>query len=358
MELSDLYYNTSTGYGSLQDLIKQSKAHSLNLSTTTITEWYNKQPVNQIYKPIRAVKTHSKIVSHSLHSGEIYVDLMDVSRFSRNNKGIKYLLNCIDLYSRFVWSFPLKTKKPSEIEPYIKEVIQSIPNKTDMTFSFDNGSEFKGEVKALLDKLEIPIYLNDPSALNAHHKMALIERFNRTLWNYFKKYLSYNNTLTYIDELPNFIHNYNNRIHSTTKRKPINALKDKSPLIVVTNEDITDMIQPINVFKIGDLVRTQKLRRTFDKKGLLPTFSKKVHKIIGLQYNKYLVDNGKSYYAEQLVKATDEVIDDKIFKLNENENRKERKLKEDFKLPLEQIEKQIVSTKRERKPTAHYGFTY
>ena len=356
-ELNKLYYNSLTGYSSLQNLIQQAHQHKLQLTNKQIKEWYQSQTVNQIYKPIMPVKHFAPIVSHTLKPGELYADLMDVSRFSRSNKGVKYLLNCVDLYSRYAWSFPLKNKKPDTIEPYIESIINEIPKGNIITFAFDNGNEFKGSVKALLDENNIKIYLNDPTALNAHHVMALVERFNRTVWGFIKKYLTSQNTLTYIDQLPHFITNYNNSIHSSTLRKPIEAFQDKIPHIYMSPDYLHWLDQRAPKYQIGDLVRVQKVRKTFDKKGLKPTFSNKIYKIINNKDGVYKLNNEKKYYEEQLVLANEEQVDNRLMKDNEHENRKERILKEEFKKPIEQIEKQVVQGKRERKPRAFYGIT-
>ena len=36
-------------------------------------------------------------------------DLVDMSSFSRSNKGYLYLLTVIDVFSKYVWIVPLKT---------------------------------------------------------------------------------------------------------------------------------------------------------------------------------------------------------------------------------------------------------
>lgn len=50
-----------------------------------------------------------------------------------------------------------------------------------------------------------------------------IERFNRTLRNRISKYLLAYNTHNWIDKLEEIIYNYNNQVHSMTKKTPTDA---------------------------------------------------------------------------------------------------------------------------------------
>ena len=44
------------------------------------------------------------------HIDEIHsCDLVDMSKYSRMNKGYKYIFTNIDIFSKYAWSFPLKT---------------------------------------------------------------------------------------------------------------------------------------------------------------------------------------------------------------------------------------------------------
>ena len=42
-------------------------------------------------------------------------DLVDMQQFSRDNKGVKYLLTVIDIFSKYGWIIPLKTKTGLEL---------------------------------------------------------------------------------------------------------------------------------------------------------------------------------------------------------------------------------------------------
>ena len=65
---------------------------------------------DELHKPI--IRKFNKIKAYSQFKGNIWgVDLADMQSLSRKNKGIKYLLCAIDLYSKYAFVIPLKDKK-------------------------------------------------------------------------------------------------------------------------------------------------------------------------------------------------------------------------------------------------------
>ena len=70
------------------------------------------------------------------------VDLADMQSLSKYNKGIKYLLCAIDLFSKYAWVIPLKDKKGTSIVNAFQKIISESkgrrkPNK----IWVDQGSE-------------------------------------------------------------------------------------------------------------------------------------------------------------------------------------------------------------------------
>ena len=58
------------------------------------------------------------------------VDLADMQSLSRKNKGTKYLLCAIDLYSKYAFVIPLKDKKGISIVNAFNKVIKQSGKKT------------------------------------------------------------------------------------------------------------------------------------------------------------------------------------------------------------------------------------
>ena len=100
-------------------------------SGSGITNKLNYQLANELHKPI--IKKIKKRKVYSSFKDNIWgVDLADMQSLSKYNKGIKYLLCAIDLFSKYAWVIPIKDKKGTSIVNAFKKIIskgQRKPNK-------------------------------------------------------------------------------------------------------------------------------------------------------------------------------------------------------------------------------------
>ena len=77
---------------------------------------------DELHKPI--IKKFDKRKVYSQFKDNIWgVDLADMQSLSRKNKGIKYLLCAIDLYSKYAFVVPLKDKKGISIVNAFNKII-------------------------------------------------------------------------------------------------------------------------------------------------------------------------------------------------------------------------------------------
>ena len=99
----------------------------------------NYQLANELHKPI--IRKFKKRKVYSSFRDNIWgVDLADMQSLSRYNKGIKYLLCAIDLFSKYAWVIPIKYKKGASIVNVFKKILSEgrKPNK----IWVDQDSEF------------------------------------------------------------------------------------------------------------------------------------------------------------------------------------------------------------------------
>jgi hypothetical protein len=349
-ELAKIYYDPKTGFVNAKTLYQKAKETGLKIKYNDVKKWYDEQAVNQIFKKQQKVKTYNRIRSHKHQTGEMQGDLMDLKKYSQFNKGYRYLFNVIDIYSRYGWSFPIKNKTPNEIAPLIEKIFKQIPKDHYKAIAFDKGNEFMGQVNTVIEKYNIKKYVIDPHAPNAKNKMAMIERFNYTILSKIKKYMTKYDSVKYVDVLDDIVYNYNHSEHSMINEKPYLVFNGKEwPKEKGLNIDTTKL----NKFKVGDYVRALKKRKVFDKKGFKEIFSHTVHQITSIHNNKYTLDNGKTYYAEELVRAKEGENLKEIKKKHKEVNKKEKKrldnLKEHGVQDIQQFIREGKRVKKERK---------
>jgi hypothetical protein len=205
-------------------------------------------------------------------------------------------------------------------------------------------------VKEVMDENDFKRYVNNPKLPNSKNSMSMIERFNFTMLSKIKKYMKRNETLKYYDVLDDLLENYNTPIHSTIKKKPLNVFSGKEyPHVEGLNIDI----KKLNKFKVGDMIRAEKVRKVFDKRGFVPTYTLKTHAIVKFKNNKYQLENGKWYYEEQLIRANEDVNFEKFkkeIKIVNKEQKHDRHMQSE--LGTKDINQFIIPKKpRSRKPT-------
>ena len=102
---------------------------------------------------ILAYKIHKPII-RKFHKRKVYlqfkdniwgVDLADMQSLSRKNKGIKYLLCVIDLYSKYESVIPFKDKKRISIVNAVNKLIKQSNRKPNKIW-VDQGGEFYNNV--------------------------------------------------------------------------------------------------------------------------------------------------------------------------------------------------------------------
>ena len=103
---------------------------------------------NELHKPV--IKKFHKRKVYSQFKDNIWgVDLADMQSLSRKNKGIKYLLCAIDLYSKYAFVIPLKDKKGVSIVNAFTKIIKQSNRKPNKIW-VDEGGEFYNVFKKWL----------------------------------------------------------------------------------------------------------------------------------------------------------------------------------------------------------------
>ena len=285
-----------------------------NFNMEDLSEELNKPVINKFER--------KKIIVN--HIDEIYsCDLVDMVKYSRVNRGYKYIFTNVDIFSKYAWAFPIKSKTIKDIKPCFEKIFKE--RKPKFIWSDKESSFFSKEMLKFFEDNNVKIYYT-----YSNLKSVIIERFNRSLRELMMKSFVKNNNTVWHNVLPNLIKTYNNRYHRTIKMKPIDVNKSNEKHIknTVYNYDATNKKPK---FKIDDLVRISlKRRELFDKPTGNIKWSEELFKIYKINKSNVITYQLKDMNDEiikaifyekelQLTKnTTGEYIIEKILKTNKN----------------------------------------
>ena len=285
-----------------------------NFTMENLSQELNKPTINKF--PRQKV-----IVNHinEIHS----TDLVDMTQYSKINKGYKYIFTNIDVFSKYAYAYPLKSKKTQDIKPCFEKIFKN--NKPKYIWSDKEPAFLSKEMQQFFKDNNVKIYHT-----NSHLKAVVIERFNRSLRELMMKEFVKNNNTVWYDILPRLIKIYNNRYHSTIKMKPTEVNKSNEKYIK-ENIYTYNKTSKIPKFKINDLVRISLKRRDlFDKPSGNIKWTEELFKIHSINKSNVITYKIKDlngeiiegiFYERELLKSknTSEVyIIEKIIRKNKN----------------------------------------
>jgi len=187
-------------------------------------------------------------------------DLIDLRSNSKDNGGYKYVLMVIDVFSKYGWAVPLKTKTGVAVT----EALETIFNDhTPKKLWVDEGKEFYNQtLEPVLKKHDIQIY-----STHNDEKCPVVERWNRTIKTQLWKYFTANGTYTYTDILQALINKYNTTVNRATKFTPTDARKPQNCDKVFKNLYFKKVKEnnTTPIFKVGDEVRITRKKKLFEK---------------------------------------------------------------------------------------------
>lgn len=269
--LSKIYYDVlnPAGYSSARKLYVAARKIIPSITIKEIKKWLSHQDTytrhHKVKRKFRRRKTLARGIDHVWQ-----MDLCDLSKLSRFNKGFKFLLTVIDVFSRYAFVRPLRNKTGLEVSKAIDDIFKTA-KRNPSKIGVDFGSEFYNRnVRALLDKYNIKLY-----SVHNEPKMAIVERFNRTLKSRMWKYFTRHNTERYINVLGYLVTSYNNTYHRTIGMSPSDVNESNESMLwqKLYQKDFLKSVK--YKYEIGDHVRISKIKQTFEK-GYLPNWTNEI----------------------------------------------------------------------------------
>ena len=289
---------------------------------------WSQQLADELHKPITRNFQKRSVISNGID--DIWAaDLVEMQKFSKWNKGIRYLLMVIDVFSKYGWIRGLKDKKTETVSEAFDDIFER--GRQPKMLWTDKGSEFISKhFKDFLKSKDIKLYHTENE-----EKSSVVERWNRTMKNKMWKMFSVNNNTVFADKIDKLVNDYNNTRHSSIKMIPVEASKKKNKKTVWSNlyGDSIFLKPEKPKFEIGDRVRISKYKRKIFDKGYTPNWTEEIFVIEQINPTKpvtySIVDLMSesikgSFYEQELQKAKQQTF--RIEKVIRRDNKKKMAL--------------------------------
>ena len=252
--------------------------------------WLRNELAYSLHKPIRK-RFPTRAYKTSGINDLWQMDLMEMIPYASVNGGYRYILVCIDVFSRYGRALPLKSKSAIDVSAAISTMIKTDKPRHLQT---DEGKEFyNSKVKELLDKHQINHY-----SVYSQYKAAIVERFNRTLRERLTKYLTKQGNKKWVDVLPKIVHAYNNSIHRSINMKPSEVSKDNELKLWELQNNDEEIKQ--KTYNVDDYVRISRISLSPFVKNFDQNWSDEVFQITKIYLHNPVMYSIKDVNGEQL----------------------------------------------------------
>lgn len=263
--LKTVYYDPKhpAGFASIQKLAK-----ATGVSVRKVKAWLKEQPTYTLHRQARKTYPVRHYVVHDIDE-QWQADLAEVQDIASKNEGYRYILTVIDIFSRYAWARPLKSKRGEDVAVAFRDIFQEgrIPKR----IQTDQGREFENRhVRALFHEHNIELF-----SVKSAYKAAIVERFNRTLKHRLWRYFTAENKQEWTQVLQDAVHAYNHSVHRTIKRKPADVTADIVGEMRDTMNERPEPRQSKDDIRVGDTVRISKVKSIFEK-GYLPNWTEEL----------------------------------------------------------------------------------
>jgi hypothetical protein len=250
---------SSAAFRGIQAVHRALKEKKIKVTEQQVRNWLLKSDTFTLHRPVKYKFKRRRIEVRGIGC-LIEADLMDFPKLAPANDNFRYILTCIDVFSKRAQAISLKTKSGHEVTQAMKSLFDA--GFKPLFLRTDSGKEFKNrEFQQMLESYNVHFY----TSLN-ETKCAIVERFNLTLANAIGRYMTHNSTHTYIDVLDDLMHSYNNTYHSQIRMKPSQVSKSNEREVFHNLYGKSDNSKTSKCkFNVGDSVRISKAKRHFKK---------------------------------------------------------------------------------------------
>ena len=122
--LKKIYYNPSSpaGLGSIDKLYRRAKAINPNIKLRDVKKFLKGSRVYTLHKLQKRKFLRRKVVSAGPRI-ILSCDLADLGALQKENQGMRYILVCVDVFSRYMFAEPIKRKNSLSMVKALSKIL-------------------------------------------------------------------------------------------------------------------------------------------------------------------------------------------------------------------------------------------
>ena len=278
--LEEIYFNPEHpgsfgGENKLYRVIKEEGRFPI--THKKLRKWLSSQETYTLHKPARRKYSRRPIIV-SGSSQQADADLVDMIKFSKYNNDTKFILVYIDVFSKKLWTEPLKSKSGKDVTEALRKIYKEGGRCERMRT--DKGTEFLNKnVQTFLAENKVHHFVSQ----NPSIKASVAERSIKNLKKKIYKYMNQFQTYEYLTVLPKLTSAYNRTFHRSIGMSPAQVSKENESQVFATlyKKKARKLSQKKEMlkFKVGDWVRVSYLKDKFSRE-YYNSFSGEVYQIV------------------------------------------------------------------------------
>ena len=289
-------------YPGLEKLVKLAKEKHPEISRREIKTYLDQDTSRQLTKVQHKKPSPGHVVA--MVPNELWqMDIFDLSKYMKQNKDYRYILCCIDVFTRKAFCEPMLYKDSEAVTKAFARILAF--NKVQpRSIISDNDAAFQKLIfQKLLELKEIAINYN---ALHDHHVLGIIDNFARRLKTILTTTFLKEGNTQWLDRLQRILDIYNQSQHSGINGiAPDDAAKPKNKEdILKLNIEKQLHNKTVSDLEIGDKVRKTMLKGGHEIiKGTDPRWTDEVFMVKQIHGNTVILNDDSKMKRTDLLKV-------------------------------------------------------
>lgn len=289
-------------YPGLERLVKLAKEKHPEITRREIKTYLESDETRQLSKVQHQSKSSGHVVA--MVPNELWqMDIFDLSKYMKQNKDHRYILCCIDVFTRKAYAMPMLYKDSDSVTKAFARILAF--NKVQpRSILGDNDAAFQNMIfQKFLEMKEIAINYN---ALHDHHVLGIIDNFARRLKTILTITFLKEHSTNWLDVLQKILDYYNKSQHSAINDiKPDEATKpENKETIVKLNVEKQLHNKTVSDLEVGDKVRKTVLKGGHEIiKGTDPRWTDEVFTVKQTHGNTIVLSDNSRMKRSDLLKV-------------------------------------------------------